>query len=145
MSRPENDIKFRPAQAEDVKFIMSTWKQSWRVCPWAGTVRNDEFFKVIRNTIEGLVLRGAEFKIAYLEKYPTRILGWVCYEVLTQGECCIHYLYVKDPYIPLNIGVELINECPGTKPGFYTHRYRQVTDAIGEGGWRHAPEIARRK
>lgn len=139
-----SEIKFRPAQAEDVKFIMSSWKQSWRVSPWAGTVRNDEFFKTCRSTIEGLVLRGAEFKIAHSEKYPARILGWVCYEVMPQGECCLHYLYVKDPYISLNIGAALVNECPGTKPGFYTHRYRQVTDSIGE-GWRHAPEIARRK
>lgn len=137
------DLKFRPAEADDVKFIMSSWKQSWRVSPWAGCVRNDEFFKVTRSTIEGLVLRGAEFKIAYIEKYPKRILGWVCYEVLPAGEACVHYLYVKDPYIALNIGKALVNECPGEKPGFYTHRYRQVTDACPE--WRHAPEIARRK
>lgn len=138
-----SQIKFRGAGADDVKFIMSSWKQSWRVSPWAGTIRNDEFFKVVRATIEGLVLRGAEFIIAYIEKYPERILGWVCHEVLPTGECCIHYLYVKDPYIKLGIGEQLVEQAPGTKPGFYTHRYRQVTDAVHE--WRHAPEIARRK
>lgn len=125
-----------------MRFVLSTWKRSWRECPWAGTIRNDEFYAVIASTIEGLVLRGAEFLVAADPK-TDRIMGWVCAETLPDGLACVHYLYVKDPFIPLGIGAQLVEAVAGTKPGLYTHRYRQVVEACR--GWRHAPEVARRK
>lgn len=143
---PSPEIKVRPVAVDDMKFILSSWKQSWRTSPWAGTVRNDEYFKAISSTIEGLVARGADFKVAYFERVPTRILGWVCYEVLQDGLCCIHYVYIKDPYLNMGVGKKLIDECPGEKPGLYTHRYRHVVDSFADTEvWRHAPEVARRK
>lgn len=136
------DIEYRPAKVEDMKFILSSWKNSWRTCPWAGTVRNDEFFAVTSSTIEGLVSRGASFLVA-VHPGTDRILGWICYEVLSRGEACVHFLYVKDFALKFGIGERLVEQTPGNKPGFFTHRYRQVAEACQ--GWRHAPEIARRK
>lgn len=130
----------RPAIPEDFAFVMDSWLNSWRKSPWAGTIRNDEYFKVQRSTIEGLIGRGAEVLVATSES--GRILGWVCYEVVSD-RAAIHYLYVKDAFIPLGIGALLVDRIPGTKPGFYSHRYRQVIDLCR--GWTHAPEIARRK
>lgn len=140
------EIIIRPATRKDMDFVMSSWKKSWRTSPWAGCIRNDEYYSSIASTIEGLVLRGAAFYIACLDSRPDRILGWVCSEQLSAGEACIHYLYVKDPYIKWPIGKKLIEHVPGKKPGFYTFRYRQVAEACHyEQGWRHAPEIARRR
>lgn len=132
----------RPMKPEDAKFILSSWKRSWRVSPWAGTVRNDQVFDVVHSTIEGLVTRGARFTVA-VHPATDRILGWACTERLGDGTACVHYVYVKDAYVPLQIGKELVEQAPGTKPGLYTHRHRQVVDACP--GWRHAPEVARRK
>jgi hypothetical protein len=122
---------------------MSSWKRSWRVSPWAGVIRNDEYYESIRSTIDGLIARGAELTVACYVEAQDRILGWICSEVLQDGLCCIHYIYVKDPYLGLNIGETLVKQASGRKPGLYTFRYRQVTDACK--GWKHAPEVARRK
>jgi len=136
-------ILIRPAKPEDVKFIMSSWKQSWRVCPWAGCIRNDRFYDDIRATIEGLLGRGATLTVACISEQPDAILGWLCSEVLPDGTCAVHYTYTKDPYLRMGIGAKLVEAAPGTKPGLYTFRFRQVTEACP--GWRHAPEVARRR
>lgn len=139
-------LSIRLATFEDIKFIMSSWKQSWRVSPWAGVIRNDEYFDVIQSTIDGLIARGATLQVACLESRPERILGWICSEVLPDGVCCIHYIYVKDPYLNQGIGEKLVEAAQGRKPGFYTFRYKQVSEACRSSeGWRHVPEIARRK
>ena len=138
-----SDIIIRAAGPDDIKFIMSSWKRSWRVSPWAGVVRNDEYYDSIRSTIDGLIARGSVLRVACLSDRPERILGWICYEVLSDGFCCVHYIYVKDPFIPLRVGAQLLDSADGTKPGLYTFRFRQVADECQ--GWRHAPEVARRK
>jgi GNAT superfamily N-acetyltransferase len=136
-------IAIRPAEAADINFVMSTWKRSWRSSPWAGCVRNDEYYASIGSTIEGLVARGAKILVAVS---GDRLMGWVCYEVLSDGTCAIHYLYVKDPFIRLGIGDQLVAAAEGTKPGLYTFRYHQVSECCPHNqGWHHAPEVARRK
>lgn len=140
----EPGVTFRPAVADDMRFILSSWKKSWRVCPWAGTIRNDKFYAVVADTIESLVVRGAEFAVACLTSQPDRILGWVCAEVLRAGESCVHMVYVKDPYLRFDIGARLVQQVPGTRPGVYTHRTRQTVESCGP-DFHHAPEAARRK
>lgn len=134
------NLNIRSAKPEDMDFVMSNWKRSWRVSPWAGCIRNDEYYASISSTIEGLVARGAEILVAEL---GGRLLGFICSEQLEDGACCVHYIYVKDPFIRMGIGEKLVDAAPGSKPGFFTFRYHQVCDACK--GFKHAPEIARRK
>lgn len=135
----------RGARSDDIRFVFDSWLRSWRKSPWAGVIPNNMYFPLTRSTIEQLIARGAELKVACLESNPDHILGWICHE-LNGPKAVVHYLYVKDPYLPLGIGEALIQAIPGEKPGFYTFRYRQVSDACSyEKGWRHIPEIARRK
>jgi len=138
-----NDIAFRAAVPGDFKFIFDSWLRSWRKSPWAGVIPNNVYYPLTRGVIEQLVGRGAEFIIACSPKNPDAILGWLCYE-LAGPDAVVHYAYVKDPFLPFGIGKQLVDRIPGNKPGFYTFRYRQVLDACGK-GWKHAPEIARRK
>lgn len=156
MPQTANDLVLRPARRDDISFIFDSWLRSWRKSPWAGIVPNNVYYPLTRSVIEQLVARGAEFKVAALESNPDHILGWICYELLPARtpdgpEAVIHYLYVKDPYLPLGIDDQLVAAVPGVKPGFYTFRYRQVVEALdrakGPEGqhWKHAPEIARRK
>jgi len=147
-TQTDRGVVIREAVADDVGFIMSSWKRSWRVSPWAGCVRNDEYYASIGSTIEGLVARGAYFLVAVPAGGPnlSRIMGWCCAEVLGDGTCAIHYVYVKDPYLRLGIGEKLVNAAKGTKPGLFTFRFHQVAEACPfSEGWRHAPEVARRR
>jgi hypothetical protein len=144
-STPDNEVEYRGVYASDLSFIFDSWLRSWRNSPWAGCIPNNEYYPMTRSAIEQLVGRGAEFKVACLKADPERILGWICHE-LTGPDAVVHYLYVKDPYLTLGIGDALVASIPGNKPGFYTYRYRQVSEACQHAaGWRHAPEIARRK
>lgn len=139
-------ISYREIEAADIPLVMDSWLNSWKKCPWAGIVRNNHYYAQTRGVIEDLVGRGATFEVACRDDDPNHILGWVCRELTSTGETVIHYLYVKESYLPFNIGQALVERSPGTKPGFYTFRYRQVADACpSRDGWRHAPEIARRK
>jgi len=141
-SQLSSEIAFRSAVQDDMRFIMDSWLRSWRESPWAGCIRNDLYFATQRATIEGLIARSAEFIVAYLEERPDHILGWGCFE-MTGDSCVVHYLYTKDPYLGHGINKSLVERASGSKPGFYTHRYRQVIDTCPD--YRHAPEIARRK
>lgn len=142
---PLDEVAYRPAVADDFKFIFDSWLTSWRKSPWAGCIPNNLYFDLTRRAIEQLVARGAVFLVACQAQSPSRILGWCCTELSTDPEplTIAHYLYVKDPYVTLGIGAELVKRTAGAKPGFYTHRYRQVIDACPQ--FRHAPEIARRR
>ena len=137
-----NEVAFREPNASDVPFLFDSWLRSWRKSPWAGCIPNNLFFPLTRSSIEQLVGRGAKFTIACLAADPEKILGWCCHE-LSGEDAVVHYGYCKDCYLGLGILEALVAQIPGNKPGYYTHRYRQVSEACP--GWRHTPEIARRK
>jgi len=144
MAQNSTGVFIRAAEPDDMKLIMESWKRSWRTSPWAGVIRNDEYYASIRSTIEGLIARGAQLLVASHESKPGRVMGWVCYEVLSDELCCIHYVYVKDPFLRQGIGDQLVAAAEGKKPGLYSFRFRQVVESVGP-GWSHAPEVARRK
>lgn len=104
-------------------------------------IPNNLYFPTTRANIENLVARGAVFRIACLSTDEDCILGWICLEKLKSGEDCVHYLYVKDPYLKMGIGDELVKEVAPT--GFYTYKFSQAQDFLPKYRW--CPEIARRK
>lgn len=141
-----SDITFRKAVPEDVPFIMNSWLNSWKKSPWAGVLRNNHYYDQTRGVIEELIGRGATFEVACRASKPDRICGWICSEQTPAGEAVVHYCYTKEPFLPFGVNEMLVARCAGSKPGFYTFRYRQVSDVCKHAeGWRHAPEIARRK
>ena len=120
--------------------VFDSWMKSWRVSKYAGTIPNNLYFEVQRTLIEDLISRGSQIFVAYPEGHPEIILGWICGEE-KEGKSVLHYLYVKDPYLGLDIPERLLSALPGTKPGFMTHKLpsKSLRD------WRHTPEMARRK
>ena len=144
-----SDILIRPANPDDpreVAFIQETWKNSWRTCPYAGTIRNDRYYDTISDTIENLVVRGATFSVACSPARPNYVLAWACTEVARDGKCIVHYLYCKDAYLGSDARTLLIEAAAGQKPGFFSHHYRTVVESCPRrDGWRWAPEAARRK
>jgi hypothetical protein len=130
----------RDAQREDVPLIFDSWMKSWRVSKYAGVIPNNIFFPTTRTNIEHLIARGAIIKVACLESDTNLILGWLCYENVGDA-VCVHYVYVKDPYLTKGVGEELAKGLPET--GFYSYRCSQIEDFFPKYRWE--PVIARRK
>lgn len=131
----------RVANKNDVPFILDSWMKSWRRNKFAGVIGNDKYYETTRSNIENLVRRGAKFKIVCLENDEDCIMGWVCTEKLKDESVCVHYMYVKDPYLKTGVPEKLVEDLPAT--GFYSYRFNQVVEFLP--GWRWVPEIARRK
>lgn len=131
----------RDLKKEDAPFIFDSWMRSWRVSKYAGCIPNNLFYSTTRANIEHLIARGSIVKVACLDTNPDAILGWVCYETLPDTSSCVHYIYVKDPYLKLGVGEALAKLLP--ESGFYSYRGSQIDDFFPEFKW--APEIARRK
>ncbi len=141
-------VAYRDATAADVPLIMDSWLNSWRTSPWAGIIPNNTYYPLTRRVIEQLIMRGAKLTVACKEDKPDVILGWACTEQTNEQDphAVIHYIYVKDAYVKLrSIGRGFVSRCAGKKPGLYTFRSRQTEDLCREAGFRHAPEVARRK
>jgi hypothetical protein len=130
----------RDAKREDVPLVFDSWMKSWRVSKYAGVISNNLFFSTTRANIEHLIARGATIKVACLESDPDCILGWVCFEHIDDNHC-VHYVYVKDPYLTKGVGETLAAQLP--ESGFYSYRCSQMEDFFPKYRW--VPEIARRK
>jgi hypothetical protein len=143
-------ITTRSIKPDDTNFIFDSWLKSWRGNKASGVVPNHLYYSTYRTTIEVLIGRGATIDVAILPDRPDHILGWMCSEVTPDGFSCLHYLYVKDPYLKRGVDGILLDQLKGQKPGFYTFKYAQVTEALfkrwpNQGVWKWAPEIGRRK
>jgi GNAT superfamily N-acetyltransferase len=143
-------ITTRMMKPNDLNFVFDSWLKSWRSNKYAGVIPNNLYYSTYRSTIEGLVGRGAEVVVAVNSEDEDHILGYVCFETTPDGFSCIHYLYVKDPYLKRGVDAILLEQVKGQKPGFFTFKYSQVTEALFKrwpnlGVWKWAPEIARRK
>lgn len=102
-------------------------------------VPNHLYYDVQRSTIAGLLGRGALVRVAHFGNLPDLIQGWICFEEQA-GRPILHYIYSRDPYILPTISEHFKNSVLGNK-GLVTHM--QVNPAFK--GWKHCPEIARRK
>lgn len=142
MRNPVVDLyKFRPLDPDEINFVLDSWTESYKTSPWAGAVRNDKFPGVVKDTLAGLIARGAEITVA-CEPETNRIVGWCCHE--TKGEArVIHFVYVRAYARCLGLGHELIRRLGGEQH-FVTHMTKQGQRLSRKFSARFAPEIARR-
>lgn len=127
----------RPWVPEDAKFVMDNWLNSWRTNRYAGVIRNCDYYNATRTLIEDLISRGATVLVA---DHGRTLLGFACGEV-KDGMTVHHYTFQKDLYaskVP-DLRSVLLDALPGDKPGWFTFYQPHPP------GWRHAPEMARRK
>lgn len=131
-------LSSRPSNPSDLSYIYDTWLNSWRISPYAGTVPNSLYFDTQRQTIAGLLARGASLRVVTLGA-ETNVVGWTCFEI-KDGLTVLHYLYSSDPYLTPEISAHLVDTCLGPS-GFITHQQGNKRFKA----WKHLPEIARRK
>ncbi len=138
------DFEITTVAADEMPFIYDAWIKSFRVSPWAGCVRNDQFESVQRATIQGILSRGALIHVALAPRVEgvfteRRVMGFICTE---PGLETLHYLYVKSDYRKHGIGKALLAAATG---GWFTPRYSHRTrgSAILPKIWRWDPVVAR--
>ena len=142
-------VTIRNMVEADTNFVFDSWLKSWRKSRYAGVVQNDDYYATYRKTIERLIMRGAEIKVACNPENENHILGYLCYEITPDGYSIVHFLYVKDPFLKQGIEFDLLSELPGQKPGFYSFNTQQIKSGLQtrwpEQNWQWSPEIGRRK
>jgi hypothetical protein len=136
-------VTFRDLAPDEFQLVLDSWSKSYRSSDWAGTVPNHMWHAVVRETIAGLIGRGAKILAAAC---GDSVWGWVCYE-RKGDDVVLHYVYVKDPFREGGLGFALTGALfPDAKRVFYTHRTRLGQRIIKKiPGASYVPEIARRK
>lgn len=101
----------RPATAEDLIFIRSSWKTDF----WKVHARKSMSHKVYAQgqsaRIARLLLRSTAL-VAYFPQVPDEVLGWAVFE----GDV-LHYVYVKSSYRRVGIASGLA----GDRARWYSH------------------------
>ena len=99
MERPP--LGLRQATPDDLRFVKSSWYESYRKGGCAPAVRYEEYKAGQGKLIDLLTDRDA-VTVAYATAVPDEICGWVC-----AGWDCFHYVYVKQAYRRMGIASEL--------------------------------------
>lgn len=117
-----NKVIIRPANLEDVPFILNSWLKSHRNSFQVNEVPNQIYYvehhKLIRRIVQQYPVL-----VACCKQDPSLLYGWVC-----AGEVdnifCIHYVYIKHAFRNLGIASYLLH-CAGYRTGMaalVTHR-----------------------
>lgn len=141
-------VTIRPATAEDLPYIITTWVRSFRESPYAGLVPNHLYRSVYESTVTDLLARGAKLFVACSAADPDFIVGFACWEQVPgrfHNRPIVHYVFVREKFRRLGFGKKLLAGMNHSKP-LYTFRFPGVLDAkLRAAGWKHAPYIARIK
>ena len=111
------EIEVRLAKQDDLNFIFSCWLRSYRhASQFAKKISNDIFYKFHHKLIEGIIIRGAQIRIAHPVGDPDTILGFSCLE-MWQEKPVVHFVYIKKAFRNMGIAKKLVWETEG----FFTH------------------------
>lgn len=92
----------------DEGLVYHSWSNSYREAVqhrW-GDIPLYSYYKRMRASIDALLARGAEVKIACDPDDQNLIMGWACAE-----PPALHYVYVKEVYRRQGIGASLVRAC----------------------------------
>ncbi len=91
-------IRYRPATADDLRFIVSAWSSSYKNSHTAGMIHTDDWATVMHKQIERLIAQPSTTTIAAFESSdPKFVYGFVCGDVSREAPI-IFYVNVKEPY-----------------------------------------------
>lgn len=101
-------LDIRPAEADDVSFVVGTWVEGYRRgSPWAHRLRDHVFFRHHQPVIAEILSR-AEVLVACDQSDPRVIYGDVVFELETPEGPAIHWIYVKKSLRRLGVGRRLL-------------------------------------
>ncbi len=82
----------------DYNCVLSDWAKSMKNSEFAGVCPNNEWHRLMKMVLDGVLDRGAEIVVAVSDEDRDHILGWTCYERSLSGVSVVHYVFVKDDF-----------------------------------------------
>jgi GNAT superfamily N-acetyltransferase len=101
----EPNIKLREPLESDLRFVRSSWFESYRKGGYAPDVGFD-IYKAGHGALIGALVPGPFIAVAYASAEPDEICGWICADPVIGT---IHYVYVKHAYRRMGIALRLCN------------------------------------
>jgi GNAT superfamily N-acetyltransferase len=126
----ENQVGIRPFQDDDLKFVMSSWLNSFKSSAWAGPIQNNRYWTVYQAVIEQLLARdGVGVLVACNPEKPYQIFGYI---VAEQGFDLpvAHWIYVKQPLRGLGIARALMASCGIIRETRFYYTFRTSACAV---------------
>lgn len=102
-------IRIRKAVSKDVRYITSSWLNSYYHSPVNKGTRKSEFFLLEHKMLEVILPRATTLVLCNASNVD-QILGYICYEVLAGGVLVIHYVNMKQPYRKRGLARYLVEE-----------------------------------
>lgn len=141
-------VRIRKANSGDVRYITSSWLNSYWNSPANKGIRKSEFFSYEHKLLETILPRATTLVLCNAAN-EDQILGWVCFEKRSNGVLILHYANIKAPYRGRGLARLLIEEILELeKP--QTVLFTYVTSASHKiirthneemGSWRHNPYL----
>ena len=116
-------MQVRAVTDADIGFIFSSWLKSAHAGPALSIIKSPIYYAQHHKLIEEY-FKETQIKIACNPEDTSQILGYICYEVLTDVEplLVVHYCYVKADFRNLGVAKGLLASTglESGKPFFYT-------------------------
>lgn len=100
-------MKIDRPTGDELAFVFDSWSRSFRKSPYAGCVPNSMWESVSRASMNEIVDRGAQVRVATVDlpDGTRRVMGYIVAEPQYK---VIHWIYVKKDYRRKGIGWNLI-------------------------------------
>lgn len=122
------NLRIRPATADDMAFVVDTWRRSFEGSPAVAGASKEHYFDEMRRVV-GRYAASAELRIACDPNDANHLVGYACF---TGPE--LHWAYIKRDFRGLGIMHELLE---GAEIDSYTFRPSRRPPSA----WRFTPRF----
>ena len=104
-------LAFRPATADDRRFVISAWSSSFKVSYSAGIISSEDWAPVMWTQIGKLLERPETTTVVAFERdEPTFLYGFVSGDVTEPKAPIVHYVYAKEAFRRAGVAQALLKE-----------------------------------
>jgi GNAT superfamily N-acetyltransferase len=118
----QEQVRIRPMEPMDARFIVGSWLDSYRkgdrASAWAARIPGPVYYPHQREVI-GRCLERSTIRVACHVEDEGQILGWAAVE-RTRSAAILHYVYVKQVFRHLGVAHALLDELH-VHDGFTSH------------------------
>lgn len=121
-------FKIRPAQANDINFVLHSWLKRYRDAISARLVTDRVYYEKQHAVIRAILGKpGLKISVACDLTDENLIYGYCVGEQLTEDWVIVHWTYVKGPFRKFLVGTALLKDVIGSATNIhYSHRTHLV-------------------